>query len=182
MSVTGQGLSHDIQHISPSFVVDGARPWLPGNASARLSHGPRWPPCHHRLWVSPWLPVHRGVEFSHSDPVGSTYLTHTLRQIITHFLLHSFGFITTSHTHTAKIFYVKITMLCFTLLTLNLLLIHFLWNTRQILLSQQWLSLYNNCLISDHLLSNSSLASCMPATWAKSSRMTRTVVSAFVFS
>lgn len=37
---TGQRLSHDIQHISPSFMVDGARPWLPSNTSDRLAHCP----------------------------------------------------------------------------------------------------------------------------------------------
>lgn len=37
---SGQGLPHDVQHISSSLVVDGARPRLPSNTSARLSHGP----------------------------------------------------------------------------------------------------------------------------------------------
>lgn len=75
---TGQGLSHDIQHIPPSLMVDGARPWLPSNTCARLAHCPRWPPCHHRLWVSSGLPVHRGVEFSRADLAGRMYRnTHT---------------------------------------------------------------------------------------------------------
>lgn len=69
----GQGLSDDLQHIPPPLMVDGAWPWLPGDTGARLSTGPRWPSCHHCLRVPPWLPVHRGVEFCHSDPVGCTY-------------------------------------------------------------------------------------------------------------
>lgn len=78
---TGQGLSHDIQHISPSLMVDGARPWLPSNTSDRLTHCPRRPPRHHCLGVSSGLPVHRGVEFSYTDPSGGTYQnTHTHTQ------------------------------------------------------------------------------------------------------
>ncbi len=73
---SGQRLSHDVQHIPSSLVVDGARSWLPGDASAWLSLSPWWPSCHHCLRVSPWLPVHRGVEFSHSDLIGCMYLTH----------------------------------------------------------------------------------------------------------
>lgn len=77
---TGQGLSHDIQHIPPSLMVDGAWPWLPSNTSARLAHCPWWPPCHHCLWLSSGLPVHRGVEFSCADPAGCTYHnTHRFR-------------------------------------------------------------------------------------------------------
>lgn len=70
----GQRLSHDFQHISPSLVVDGARSWLPGNSGAGLSHGPWRPSCHHCVWVSPWLPVHRSVEFSDTGPAGCMYL------------------------------------------------------------------------------------------------------------
>lgn len=77
---TGQGLSHDIQHIPPSLMVDGAWPRLPSNTSARFAHCPWWPPCHHCLWLSSGLPVHRGVEFSCADPAGCTYHnTHRFR-------------------------------------------------------------------------------------------------------
>lgn len=71
---SGQGLPDDVQHISSSLVVDGARSGLPGNTAARLSHGLWRPPCHHCLRVSPGLPVHRGVELGSSDPVGCAYL------------------------------------------------------------------------------------------------------------
>lgn len=67
---SGQRLPHDFQHIAPSFLVDGARSRLPGYASAGLPHHPRRPPRHHRVRVPPRLPVHRGVEFRHSDPFG----------------------------------------------------------------------------------------------------------------
>lgn len=70
---SGQGLPDDVQHVSSPLLVDGAWPRLPGDAGAGLSHGPWRPSRHHRLWVSPRLPVHRGAELGSADPPGCKY-------------------------------------------------------------------------------------------------------------